>query len=526
MVSNLVSALSDNVSVDTEKCLGCGECVDRCILDNLRLEQAPCGHACPLEINAQGYAQLIKRGQPEDALRQIYKKTPFAGLLGYLCNHPCETACSRNEVDQQGVSLRALKRYLYETVSLAPEYTPECTAKGRCAIIGGGPAGLSAAWYLAQAGCEVTIYEAEEQLGGIPAQAIPAFRIPDEVLRQQCALVTDLGVTVHTGVRVGTDLPFQAVLDEYDAVFVATGAPAARRLPQDTGTLEGLHYALDFLRQAKKGVCAGVGFQVLVVGGGDVAIDAAQVAKRMGAEEVTILSLETLDQLPASADTLREAQQAGIHLSCGWGVQSIEAEGNRVRGIKARQCVQVYDQEGRFAPTYDDSVQRDISADTVILAIGQQTDLDFLAGAVAVEQNQIQSDPLCRQSNQAKVFAGGDCVSGPNTLVHALADGRRASESILRYLNGDDVSYGRDNSQAYLHDFEVDLTAGSPAARIDTTQGGGERTLTEEEAQTEASRCLGCGKPIGYRKTCWMCLPCEVQCPQDALTIKIHYIMA
>ena len=529
-VANPVSALSDNVTVDRDKCLGCGDCVDRCILDNLRLQQAPCGHACPLEINAQGYVQLIKRGQPDQALAQIYKKTPFVGLLGYLCNHPCESACNRNQVDNQGVSIRALKRYLYETVATPPDHTITHQASGSCAIVGGGPAGLSAAWYLAKAGCQVTIFEAGDRLGGTPAQAIPAFRLPDAVLDQQCALVTGLGVEVRTGVRVGSDLPFQKLLEDYDAVFIAAGAPQASRLPQVQSDPEGLCYALDFLRQAKTERPAALGQRVLVVGGGDVAMDAAQTARRLGAPSVTVMSLEQLDSLPASAESLRELHSAGIALTCGWGVDEIQVKDGRVTGLCAKQCLSVLSESGAFAPSYDDTVVRAIPADTIILAIGQTTDLGFLDGSgVAVDRGRVRTDELCRQTSLAKVFAGGDCVSGPNTLVHALADGARAAQSILLYLNGDDVSYGRDNSQAYLHDFEVDLTAGSGDLRVDLCQPGSaltERSMTGEEALRESGRCLSCGKPIGYRKTCWMCLPCEVQCAQDALNIRIHYIMA
>ena len=525
---NPISALSDNIRVDREKCIGCGECVDRCILDNLRLQQAPCFHACPLGIDAQGYVQLIARGDLKGAAEQVYKKVPFMGLLGYICNHPCESKCNRNQVDNSGVSIRALKRYLYENAPVGPDTTIGNRASGRCAVVGGGPAGMTAAWILAKAGCRVTLFETGESLGGTLRHAIPKFRLPDEVVEQQCALLEQVGVEVLTGVRIGKDKQLQELIDGYDAVFLGTGATAPITVPEVQADGKQVVYALDFLTQAKKQLPSLSG-HVVVVGGGDVAVDAAITAHRAGAAQVTMVSLEQLGQMPASADSLREAECEGIILQPGWGIDSVIEDNGSVVGLKVKQCIRVFDEQGRFSPCYDDSIARDIPAGLIILAIGQRTDLGYLGGTIAAERGRIVVDPVSLQTSVEKVFAGGDTIPGPNTAVHAMADGARAAESILLMLCGDDITYGRDNSMAYLHDFPVDLTAGSEEGRIDLLQPGSslvERSMSGEDAQREAGRCLNCGKPVGYRKTCWMCLPCEVECPQEALEVGIHYVIA
>ncbi|MDY4180943.1 MAG: FAD-dependent oxidoreductase [Pseudoflavonifractor sp.] len=524
---NPISALSDNIRVDTSKCIGCGTCVERCTLDNLRLEQAPCGHACPLGINAQGYVQLIHRGDLEGAAEQIYKKTPFMGLLGRICNHPCEKKCNHNQVDGTGVSIRALKRYLYEHTPDGPDVTVVHHVSGRCAIVGGGPAGMSAAWVLAKEGCQVTLFEENHRLGGTLARAVPSFRLPDEVVESECALLTKVGVEVRTGIRIGRDIQLEQLAQDYDAVFLATGATLPVEVAQAKGQ-EGVEYALDFLARAKEGPVSVAG-PVLVVGGGDVAIDAAMTARRAGASQVTILSLEQMDQLPASEESITEAGMEGITFQPGWGIGSILEQNGKTVGLRVKQCVRVFDSEGRFAPCYDENITRDVSADKIILAIGQKTRLDYLCPSVAQERGRISVHPVSLQTTLENVFAGGDAVPGPNTAVHAMADGVRAAESILRLLNGDDLTYGRDSSLACIHDFPVDLTAGGPDARVDLLKSGGEtveRSMSDEEAKCESGRCLNCGRPIGYRRTCWMCLPCEVECPQKALEVGIHYVMA
>ena len=525
---NPISALSDNIRVDRDKCIGCGECVDRCILDNLRLQQAPCGHACPLGINAQGYVQLIGRGDLEGAIQQVYDKTPFIGLLGHICNHPCEKMCNRNQVDGTGVSIRALKRYLYEHAPKGPDTTIAHRVSGRCAIVGGGPAGMTAAWTLAKAGCQVTLFDENGQLGGTLARAVPAFRLPDAVVEGECALLSAVGVDVRTGVRIGRDLTLSDLVRDYDAVFLATGTTAPMTVPQVRPGCGGVSYALDFLAQAKQSMPALSG-HVLVVGGGDVAVDAAMTARRAGASKVTMVSLEQMDQLPASQDSILEAKGEGIEFQPGWGIASVLEQDGRAVGLMVKQCVQVFDADGRFNPSYQEEITREIAADQIILAIGQRACLDYLGEDIARTGGRIQVDPVSLQTSVEKVFAGGDMVPGPNTAVHAMADGARAAESILRYLSGDDITYGRDNSMAYLHDFPVDLTAGSSDGRVDLLvpkAGQVERSMTDEEASREAGRCLNCGKPIGYRRTCWMCLPCEVECPQKALEVGIHYVMA
>ena len=347
------------------------------------------------------------------------------------------------------------------------------------------------------------------------------------MVEQDCALLSKVGVKVYTGVRIGRDITLTQLREDFDAVFLATGTARPIPLPQAEGQ-DHVEYALDFLTRAKEAPIHLEG-EVLVVGGGDVAIDAAMTARRAGASHVTILSLEQMDQLPASAESVREAQAEGITFQPGWGIAAFTGQDGAHVGLEVKQCVRVFDEAGRFNPSYDDTITRVLTAGTVILAVGQQAELDYLDGAVDQVRGRIQVDPISLQTSLDRVFAGGDTIPGPNTAVHAMADGARAAESILRLLNGDDLTYGRDNSAAFLHDYPVDLTAGSGAERVDLLEAGAglvERVMTQAEAEQEAGRCLNCGKPVGHRRTCWMCLPCEVACPQEALEVGIHYIMA
>ncbi len=528
MSYNPVSCLSDNISIDKTKCIGCSKCVDRCVLDNLRLKQAPCFGACPLEINAQGYVQLIARGDVEGALNQIYERTPFAGILGNICNHPCETECNRNKVDEEAVTIRALKKYLYNK---AKDYKPDtqkaASKPEKVAVIGAGPAGMMAAWDLAKEGYEVTIFDESPQAGGMLTKVIPDFRLNSAVVENEAAYLQAVGVDLRLNTAVDMEA-FTNIVNNYAAVFIAVGAKTPIKLQNEN--IEGVCYALDFLAAAKRHEVKAAK-NVIVVGGGDVAIDSAMTALRIGAENVKIISLEGYDSLPATKESITDAEREGIEFKCGFGIKDINVKDGAVKSIVIKNCQKVFDETGKFNPVFDDNITAEIDAEMVILAIGQKSELAFLDGVgVEIENGRIKVNDISLQTSNEKIFAGGDVIAGANTAVNAMADGKRAAESIIKYIQGDDITYGRNEGYKCITDFEVDLTAGSKEKRLNLinsdTSNQLEAELTDDEAKTQAERCLNCGSPVGYRKTCWMCLPCEVECPYEALTVNVHYIMA
>ncbi len=372
MRNNPLTSLSDNVCVDKEKCIGCGICVDRCILGNLRLKQAPCQASCPLGINAQGYVQLIARGDVEQAAEQVYKKTPFLGMLGYVCNHPCEKECNRLKVDNEAVSIRSLKRFLAEKAGEPKLVEKKPAREEKVAVIGGGPAGMMAAYDLALAGIQVNLYEANDKLGGMPAKAIPAFRLPTNAVEKDTKRLADIGVSIHLNHKVDADM-LEKMTQENDAVFLATGAHIPLSLPR-TPEAQNVIYALDYLEKSKKDAATLTG-NVVVIGGGDVAVDSALTAVRQGAT-VTILCLENEEDVPATKESIEEASQAGVVWKYGFGDSEFEVSKGNANKITAKRCVRVFDEEGRFSPRFDANESIALDVDAVVLAIAQNADLD------------------------------------------------------------------------------------------------------------------------------------------------------
>ena len=538
-----LQGLSDNIVVDPQKCTFCGICVERCILDNLRLKLALCRQACPLHTNCQGYVRLIARGDDRKATKVISDVVPFIGILGRICSHQCETSCTRLQVDGEAVAIRDLKRYLADNVELPPvEMAPERSE--RVAIIGAGPAGAYAAYLLRQHGFRVEIFDASPGLGGMLATAVPEFRLPAAVLDKEMGILEGMGIVLHLGVRVGTQVTLPELAAEFAAVLIATGAQKSKALGIAGEDLKGVWAGLDFLRSARSAVGKpAVGRAVAVIGGGNTAVDAAQTALRLGAQEVKLICLESRAEMPAFQWEVADACEEGVEIvpSCG-PIRFLGRDG-QVSGIQTRRCLSVFDAQGRFAPCFDDGQQQEVSADTVIVAIGQTADMSFLDGAeVAFAGSQILCDPLtlqCRKSGDdavlhASIFAAGDIVTGPKTVVEALASGREAAESIRRYLCQENLRYGRAYPGPYDTQFDVDLSKAVPSKRVAPNQLPVDRRrsflelvecMSEGEARAEAERCLSCGEPYGKFRTCWYCLPCEVECPEEALRVEIPYLL-
>ena len=531
---NMLTALTDNIVIDNTKCVACGECVERCILDNLRLKLPPCAGACPLGLNARGYVNLIARGEDVKALELVYKTLPFPGILGRVCSRPCEEDCHRNATGKSAVSIRDLKRYLADTVGKDHPYKPVPGADTgkKAAVVGAGPAGLMAAHDLRLKGHEVVLYDAEEEAGGMLRWGIPAFRLPVEIVRAEINAVLSMGITFEGGRRLGKDLRLAKLRDEFDAVILAAGCEVSKELNFAAGR-DTIRYGLEFLRDLRAGVPGPVGKRVVVIGGGNVAVDAAQSALRLGAEEVTMVSLEAEDNLPAFPWAIEDARQEGVKLLPSWGPVRWMDDGQAPR-LEFQRCDGVYDGEGRFNPCLNACETMSLEADTVIIAAGQAVDAGLFDGLALRPDGGPVYDELTLQNSVGKIFFAGDCVTGPSSVVGAMASGRRAAESADRFMAGEHLRYGRLYDGPVLRDYEIDVSGGVSTPRAEAPRrrfsGAGdfreiEGALTPETARQEARRCYSCGGPFGMHRTCWFCLPCEVECPEEALRVEIPYLL-
>lgn len=521
-MSNMLEVLSQNVIIDKDKCIFCGKCVDVCVLDNLRLKLAPCKKACPMGLNCQGYVQLIARGEEEQALEVIREELPFPGILGRICHHPCESACKRNEVDGQGVAIRSLKRYVAQTQEfIVKEVKPENEKAQKVAIIGGGPAGMMAAYNLRQKGYKVYIFEAGSRLGGMLTSCIPEYRLPGKVVQEEAEILAKMGIEVTYNTTVGKDISMEKLQEEYDAIIVATGIQAGKKLGLIGEEAENVYNAIDFLRAVRRDEGqVSVGEKVTVIGGGNSAINAAQSAYRLGAKKINIVYRKELEKMRAHKSEIESALEEGIRVKCGLAPEKIILEDGKVKGIEFKS--------GNDERKYFD-------ADTIIIAIGQEIDPQLDLGSdIEMKDGFIVCEPVTKQTNIEKIFAAGDITVGPKTVIDAMAQGRDAAESVHCFIQELPLDFDRNNLASCETEFEVDCSNAEPFPRVNLQKiEGKERTsfnelekcLTKEQAMMEAKRCLSCGEPYGKFHTCWSCLPCEVECPQKALSIKIPYLM-
>ena len=530
-----------NIRINQDLCYACGICVDRCIMDNLSLSTAPCRQECPLNLNCQGYIRLIAQGKEEEAAQELRKYTPFGVILGRVCSRPCESACERDRNFKDGaVHIRALKRYLADTypdIALSPPDETKPDSGHKAAVIGSGPAGLMAAYQLRADGHHVTVFEAEDKPGGFLRHAIPSFRLPVEEVDRAVDYLEAMGVVFKTGYAVGREISFEE-LDAYDAVVVAVGATAGRELDIPPANLTGVLSGLDILKKAKGGtVSAFDGQSVVVVGGGNTAVDCALVCRMSGAGKVKIVCLENPHQMPAYAQELREAVEAGITIENCWGVSAMSPTDEDRILLSLARCLTVFDSDGQFNPELDDTCTlHELTADVVVMAIGQQVDTGNLpADLFDADTRHMSADALTLQaSSRINVFVCGDCLTGPSSVVHAMAAGKEAAISADRFLKGESLGYGRDDytNNGWIRDYEVSTrqcTGGSRGKvdRVPVDQRSltreTDQTLTPEQARKEAERCLSCGRSFESNRTCWYCLPCEIECPVDALEVRMPY---
>jgi formate dehydrogenase beta subunit len=505
-------------SLPLSECKFCGACVEVCptgtLMDKVvegakvtarKLSEedrlVPCRPACPAGTDVPRYVRLAAEGKYGEATAVIRERVPFPLVLGHVCFHPCEAACRRGELNEP-VSICAIKRFVAENDDgrwrkRLKEVKP--TGK-QVAIVGAGPAGLTASYYLARKGHAVTLYDSLPEPGGMLFSGIPAYRLPKKVVKEEVAVIIEQGIAFQGGKSLGKDFTLEGLKSQgYDAVLLATGASLAKRIPLEGSELSGVLWGLDFLREVNLESKPALGEQVVVIGGGNVAIDAAMVSLRSGAKKVELACLEKREEMPAYLQEIARAEEEGVMIHTAWGPKRILGEGGKVKGMELKRCTSVFDSEGRFSPTYDESATTILEADTVILAIGQSVDffgLDKLssqAGAVAVD------DALrCADG----VFACGDSVTGPKSVIEAIASARKASSFVDKFLGSDgnleeplaevvpaSGNIGREGGFAARSREEVsNLSAEERVRDFEVI----ERSLSEPALLSEASRCLRC----------------------------------
>ncbi|MDN5348476.1 MAG: heterodisulfide reductase subunit [Clostridia bacterium] len=488
----------------------------------------PCRNTCPAGTNVQGYVALISQGKFAEALEVIHRRLPFAGICGRICHHPCESECNRGQFDEP-LAIAWLKRAAYdygwdEALKLEAEiYKPAQPRPEKVAVVGAGPAGLTVAQDLALQGFQVTVYDALPEPGGMLRAGIPRYRLPLEVVEKEIDRILKLGVRFVGNTRLGKDITLDDLQKEYQVVVLAIGLQESRMLKIEGAELKGILPGLQFLREAALGGKPAVGRKVLVIGGGNVAIDVARTARRLGAEEVHLACLESRSEMPAHPWEIEEAIEEGVILHPSWGPKRFLGQDGQVTGVELMQCTRVFDENRRFNPQYNPEVTETITADTVILAIGQAADLSCLGEGekqkIATDRGLIVVDALTLSTSQPGVFACGDVAHGPASVVEAVASGHEAAESARRYLMGEDLAAGRTKEKPEKlgpPENVVPLPARRQPQRLapvgDRIQDFREvyQGFTPEEAQAEARRCLNCG-------LCSECLQCEKVCQKKAV---------
>ncbi len=468
---------------------------------------APCKVACPAHISIHGFIGMIAAGRYRDGLKLIKEEMPFPSICGRICQHPCENKCNRGKRDEP-VAIKYLKRFLSDT-DLAEDinYVPETeeTKEEKVAVIGAGPAGLSAAYFLAIKGYPVTVFEKLPVAGGMMAVGIPEYRLPRNILRKEIKTIIDIGVKIKTGVTFGKDITIESLGNEgYKAFFIAVGRHVSRGLNVKGENLEGIIHGIDFLKDISLKANVSIGKRTVVIGGGNVAIDVALTALRSGAKDVRIVCLEARENMHAWEDEIKAALDEGITIINNWGPRRFTGKNGRVKNIEFKRCTAVLDANGRFNPQYDKTELMTLEADTVLLAIGQACDMSFAEGAPGLKvspMGPVIKDPFTLETNIPGTFIGGDVSYGPRSVVEAVASGKKAAKSIDCYLRGKDINAGRSHEWNSI-EFEpknVKFAKRQQMQRLSISQRKNsfeeiDSGFSEQQARLEAERCFGiCG---------------------------------
>ena len=571
---------------DPEKCVACGKCVETCPAGAVRLGQklctkegpiqyphhelpddtkwgedhwnknyrsengciqtwptgtAPCKAACPAHIAIQGYIKMAGDGRYADALKLIKKDNPFPAVCGSICRKYCEDACTRGTVDEP-LAIDEIKKFIAEQDMKAEHrYVPpmnSCTHEKfdqKIAIIGGGPAGMSCAYFLAIEGYSPVVFEKEAVPGGMLVNGIPSFRIGKDVVKSEIDVLREMGVEFKCGIEVGKDVTIQQLREEgYQAFYVAVGLQQAAKLNIAGEDLTGVKSGIDFLREVNAGKLKKLTGDVVVIGG-NAAIDVARAALRLTKGSVNMYCLEKDEEMPTVPDEKNAGIADGVVINNSWAPKAILGEGGKVTGIELMRCVSVRDASGKFAPVYDENETITVPCSNVLVAIGQRSVYgDVLAGTAAetADGRLIAHDTVTFQSNEPDIFVGGDCATGPKYTIDAIATGREGAVSIHRFVNKGQTLTIHRNTREFKELNKDDIVLPTEkikkparaAVAIDSkkvrTMQDDRVTFTEEQIRSEASRCLSCGRSVVDPNKCIGCGICTTKCEFDAIHLK------
>ena len=501
---------------------------------------APCKTACPAHVAVQGYLKLAKEGRYDGALALIKKDNPLPAVCGHVCNRRCEDACTRGTVDE-AVAIDEVKRFLAERdLNAETRYIPKKTIpslKGgfdeKIAIIGAGPAGLSCAYYLALTGYKPTIFEKNEEPGGMLRYGIPSYKLEKDLLAAEIDVIRELGVEIRCGVEIGKDITIEELREQgYKGFYVAIGCQRGRK-PGITGeNAKGTYAAVDFLREAGAKESFALEGDVVVVGGGNVAIDAARISSRCVDAKISMFCLEQRENMPASKEEIAEALEEGIELNCGWGPKEVLEEDGKVAGVVFKKCIRVLDEQGRFSPEYDEEQTVTIPCKHVIFSVGQAIEWGNMLDNLDLKRRPnggALADKLTYQTSEPDIFVGGDVYTGPRFAIDAIAAGREGAISLHRYVHENcTLTIGRnrrDFVELDKNNISVDSYDTSkrqiPAKADEKAQAATFRdlshSLTEEQVKAETSRCLSCGASVVDPNKCIGCGVCTTKCVFDAI---------
>lgn len=501
---------------------------------------APCKTACPAHIAVQGYLKLAKEGRYDDALALIKKDNPLPAVCGHVCNRRCEDACTRGTIDE-AVAIDEVKRFLAERdLNAETRYIPKKTIpslKGgfdeKIAIIGAGPAGLSCAYYLALTGYKPTIFEKNKEPGGMLRYGIPSYKLEKDLLAAEIDVIRELGVEIRCGVEIGKDITIEELREQgYKGFYVAIGCQRGRK-PGITGeNAKGAYAAVDFLREAGAKESFALEGDVVIVGGGNVAIDAARISSRCVDAKISMFCLEQRENMPASKEEIAEALEEGIELNCGWGPKEVLEENGKVTGVVFKKCTRVLDAQGRFSPEYDEEQTITVPCKHVIFSVGQAIEWGNMLDNLDLKRRPnggALADKLTYQTSEPDIFVGGDVYTGPKFAIDAIAAGREGAISLHRYVHENcTLTIGRnrrDFVELDKNNISVDNYDTSkrqiPAKADEKAQAATFRdlshSLTEEQVKAETSRCLSCGASVVDPNKCIGCGVCTTKCVFDAI---------
>ena len=569
--------------VESENCVACGRCVEGCPAGAVKLGQklctkdgpityprqelpdasewgpekwaidyrdknrvncyktgtAPCKTACPAHIAVQGYLKLAAQGKYKEALQLIKRDNPFPAVCGRICNRRCEDACTRGTIDQ-AVAIDEVKRFIaQQDLNAETRFVPEKVIpkvdgefEEKIAIIGGGPAGLSCAYYLAEKGYRPTVFEKEKQPGGMLMHGIPEFRLEKDVIEAEIDVLRALGVEFRCGVEVGRDVTIPELREQgYKGFYVAIGLQSGGRLGVPGEDAEGVKAGIELMREVNLEGKKELSGRVVVIGGGNIGADVARTALRCGAEKVSLYCLEDYDSMPMGVEDRTECEEDGIEIHAGWGQTEILAENGRCSGIRFRKCLSVRNAEGRFAPTFDDNTTEEVPCDMVLYCIGQKVDWKGLLTGTAVELNPngtAKADPVTYQTAEPDLFVGGDVYTGQKFAIDAIAAGKQGAVSLHRWVQDATLTIGRDKREfieldknnLLLEEASYDNTPRQRIGYNETlrkTFKDGRVAFTEEQVKAETARCLGCGASVVDPNKCIGCGICTTRCAFDAI---------